>query len=57
MKLLAEQAQSLGFELIVLPEETPGSQNGGISFPHAYSPEKCDMKALAEIIRKSAGLA
>ena len=57
VKLLAEQAQSLGFELIGLPEETPGSQNGGISFPHAYSPEKCDMKALAEIIRKSAGLA
>jgi hypothetical protein len=23
----------------------------GISFPQAYSPEKCDMKSLAETIR------
>jgi hypothetical protein len=25
--------------------------NEGISFPHAYSRDKCNMKAIAEIIR------
>lgn len=40
VKLLNEMASKLGFELI----------SDGISFPQAYSPEKCDMAALAEMI-------
>lgn len=53
VKLLSEQAQALGFTLIEMPEGTKGCQPGGISFPHAYSPVKCDMKTAAEMIRKS----
>ena len=40
VKLLNEMASKLGFELI----------SDGISFPQAYSPEKCDMAALADRI-------
>lgn len=53
VKLLAEQAQALGFGLVELPENTAGSQPGGISFPHAYSAGKCDMKAMAEAIKSA----
>ena len=38
---LNEMASKAGFTLL----------NEGISFPHAYSRDKCDMKAIAEIIR------
>ena len=38
---LNEMASKAGFTLL----------NEGISFPHAYSREKCNMKAIAEIIR------
>lgn len=53
VKLLAEQARALGFGLVELPENTAGSQPGGISFPHAYSAAKCCMKAVAEAIKSA----
>lgn len=40
VKLLNEMASRLGFDMI----------SEGISFPQAYSPEKCDMAALADRI-------
>lgn len=51
VRQLAEQAQDMGFELIEMPEDIAGRQPGGISFPHAYSPEKCSMHAMAEAIK------
>lgn len=40
VKLMNEMASKLGFDLV----------SEGLSFPQAYSPEKCDMAALADII-------
>ena len=40
VRLMNEMASKLGFELLT----------EGISFPQAYSPEKCDMAALADLI-------
>ncbi len=53
VRLLAEQAQALGFGLVELPENTAGCQPGGISFPHAYSAAKCDMQVLAEAVKSA----
>lgn len=40
VKLLNEMASRLGFELL----------SDGLSFPQAYSPEKCDMSSVADLI-------
>jgi flavorubredoxin len=43
VRLMNDYAATHGFSLL----------HPGISFPQAYSPEKCDMKALAEVIHKA----
>ena len=45
VKLLNEMASKLGFKLL----------SEGLSFPQAYSPEKCDMSALADRIMQERG--
>ena len=42
VKLLNEMAGKLGFDLI----------SEGLSFPQAFTPEKCDMAVLAETIAR-----
>ena len=42
VKLLNEMAAKQGFTLI----------SDGISFPQAYSPQKCDMAAVAELMSR-----
>lgn len=41
VRLLNERAAELGFEIL----------GDGLSFPQAYSPEKCDMAAVADILK------
>ena len=41
VRLLNERAGALGFEIL----------GNGLSFPQAYSPEKCDMSAVAELLK------
>lgn len=53
VRLLLEQAQTLGFEPVSLPESTSNAQAGGLTFPQAWTPQKFDVKALAEALRES----
>ena len=43
VRLMNDYAATHGFSIL----------HPGISFPQAYSPEKCDMKTLTEVIRKA----
>ncbi len=51
VRQLLEQATTLGFEPVTLPEGTVNSQTGGLTFPQAFSTQKFDVKALAEAIK------
>ena len=51
VRQLLEQATTLGFEPVSLTEGTVNAQTGGLTFPQAFSPQKFNVKALAEAIK------